>query len=155
MVIAQAGQGGLAMPDRDYYRKTISSKKFRDQFVAHMTRDVHAARRIKDVAEKNAKTVMEIETSLAKLAHPRGVARSAKELQQNATGQEHCRSSPDNWSEIVPLRPISRSRANINVRQPDFSKGQTTFSKLSRSTIRKPSALALCAQRGRGVVERH
>ena len=39
MVIAQAYQGGLGMPDRDYYTKEDdASKKLRDQYVAHVTK---------------------------------------------------------------------------------------------------------------------
>ena len=37
--IAQAGQDGLGMPDRDYYTKTDdASKKLRDQYVDHVTK---------------------------------------------------------------------------------------------------------------------
>src|SRR2546430_560393 len=37
--IAQAVQGGLGMPDRDYYTKTDeASKKLRDQYVDHVTK---------------------------------------------------------------------------------------------------------------------
>ena len=39
MVIAQAYQGGLGMPDRDYYTKDDeASKKLRDEYVAHVTK---------------------------------------------------------------------------------------------------------------------
>ena len=39
MVIAQAYQGGLGLPDRDYYTKTDDdSKKLRDQYVQHVTK---------------------------------------------------------------------------------------------------------------------
>src|SRR5436853_5513844 len=39
MVIAQAYQGGLGLPDRDYYTKTDeTSKKLRDQYVEHVTK---------------------------------------------------------------------------------------------------------------------
>ena len=39
MVIGQAYQGGLGMPDRDYYTKDDeASKKLRDQYVAHVTK---------------------------------------------------------------------------------------------------------------------
>src|SRR5438132_8902945 len=37
--IAQAAQGGLGLPDRDYYTKTDeASKKLRDQYVDHVTK---------------------------------------------------------------------------------------------------------------------
>src|SRR5581483_3319298 len=38
-VIAQASQGGLGLPDRDYYTNTDdNSKKIRDQYVAHISK---------------------------------------------------------------------------------------------------------------------
>ena len=43
-VIAGAYQGGLGLPDRDYYTKTDDeSKKLRDEYVAHVTKmfDAH------------------------------------------------------------------------------------------------------------------
>src|SRR5438874_7252788 len=39
MVIAHASQGGLGLPDRDYYTKEdAASKKLRDQYVEHVTK---------------------------------------------------------------------------------------------------------------------
>ncbi len=72
MVIAQAYQGGLGLPDRDYYTKDDdASKKIRDEYVAHVTKVFTLLGESADDAAKHAKTVMDVETSLAKPARTR------------------------------------------------------------------------------------
>jgi len=58
LMIAFAGQGGLGLPDRDFYtRKDSTSVALRDAYVRHVARTAEAARR--------AGVVMSIETALA------------------------------------------------------------------------------------------
>src|SRR5438067_5177032 len=72
MVIAQAYQGGLGLPDRDYYTKTDdASKKLRDQYVTHVTKMFTLLGDSPEAAAAHARTVMKIETSLAKPARTR------------------------------------------------------------------------------------
>ncbi|HEX8898166.1 MAG TPA: M13 family metallopeptidase N-terminal domain-containing protein, partial [Chthoniobacterales bacterium] len=72
MVIGQAFQGGLALPDRDYYTKDdAGSKKIRDQYVEHMTKMFVLLGEPKDQAAEHAKKVLAIETSLAQPARTR------------------------------------------------------------------------------------
>src|SRR5437868_7094498 len=67
MVISQAYQDGLGLPDRDYYTKTDeASKKLREQYLAHVTKmltlaGVDAAR-----AKAASGKIMAMETELAK-----------------------------------------------------------------------------------------
>ena len=69
MVIAQAGQGGLGLPDRDYYTKDDeASKKLREQYVAHVTKMFTLLGDSAEQAAAHAKTVLEVETSLAQPA---------------------------------------------------------------------------------------
>ena len=71
-VIAQAGQGGLGMPDRDYYfRDDEKSKQLRADYVQHVTKMFQLAGDAPDKAVAQAKTVMDIETSLAKVSRNR------------------------------------------------------------------------------------
>ena len=66
MNIANAGQGGLGMPDRDYYTKTDSvSAHLRDEYVAHVERSLVLAGVTADAAKQQAGRIMTIETSLA------------------------------------------------------------------------------------------
>jgi len=65
-VIVGAYQGGLGLPDRDYYTKTDDeSKKTRDQYLAHMTKMFTLAGADAATAAADAKAVMAFETRLA------------------------------------------------------------------------------------------
>src|SRR5947209_3434265 len=66
-VIGEANQGGLTLPDRDYYtRDDDESKKLRQQFVEHMTKMFVLAGDAQEKATAQVNTVLNIETSLAK-----------------------------------------------------------------------------------------
>src|SRR5215831_3907388 len=64
--IVHAGQGGLHLPDRDYYTKTDSaSKALRTEYVAHMARCFVLAGEEAPLAATHADHVMGLETALA------------------------------------------------------------------------------------------
>ena len=64
--IAQAGQGGLSLPDRDYYlSQNPRQQKIREQYVAHVTRMFQLAGDTPEKAASEAQNVMAIETALA------------------------------------------------------------------------------------------
>jgi len=66
-VIAFATQGGLGLPERDYYFKTDArSKELRDKYVAHVENMFRLMGDSAADAKANAATVMSIETALAK-----------------------------------------------------------------------------------------
>jgi putative endopeptidase len=66
-VIAFANQGGLGMPDRDYYLKTdAKSKALREKYVAHVARMFQLMGDSPADAQAHADTVMSMETALAK-----------------------------------------------------------------------------------------
>ena len=66
--IANVGQGGIGLPDRDDYLKTdAKSVEKRAKYVEHMTKMFQLAGDSPDQAAKEAATVMGIETSLAKV----------------------------------------------------------------------------------------
>src|SRR5256714_7035336 len=70
--IAQAVQGGLGMPDRDYYTKDDdASKKLRDQYVAHVTKMLTLLGEPQSKAAEDAKKIMALETSLAQASRTR------------------------------------------------------------------------------------
>lgn len=72
MMIAGAGQGGLSLPDRDYYLlPDEKSKKLREQYVAHVAKMLELAGDSAAVAQAGAQTVMKIETELAKASKRR------------------------------------------------------------------------------------
>ena len=66
VVIASAGQGGLGLPDRDYYlRDDAKSKELREQYAAHITRMFELAGDKAERAQARASTVLKLETALA------------------------------------------------------------------------------------------
>jgi putative endopeptidase len=71
-MIGGAFQGGLGLPDRDYYLKDDAKfKQIRDEYVAHVARMFELLGDSKGKAAAEAKTVMDMETSLAKASMPR------------------------------------------------------------------------------------
>jgi endothelin-converting enzyme/putative endopeptidase len=66
-VIAFAVAGGLGLPDRDYYTKTDpKSEEIRQKYVAHVEKMLQLIGDAPDAAKKEAQTIMQIETALAK-----------------------------------------------------------------------------------------
>jgi len=64
--IAGLSQGGLGLPDRDYYTKDDpKSKETREHYLLHVAKIFELSGDSPDVASKNAETVMRIETALA------------------------------------------------------------------------------------------
>jgi putative endopeptidase len=65
--IANVGQGGIGLPDRDdYLKEDAKSKEKRARYVEHMTKMLALAGTPAEQAAKDAASVMAIETSLAK-----------------------------------------------------------------------------------------
>ncbi len=66
-VIGEANQGGLGLPDRDYYtRDDADSKKLREQYIQHVAKMLTLLGDAPEKAPAESKSVMDIETSLAK-----------------------------------------------------------------------------------------
>ena len=66
MTILGADQGGMGLPDRDYYLKDDpKSKEIREKYVAHVQKMFELSGDISTVAAREAQSVMAIETALA------------------------------------------------------------------------------------------
>ena len=66
-VIAQADQGGLGLPERDYYfRDDAHTVATRKEYVAHMTRMLKLMGVPEAQAAQQAEDVMKLETAMAK-----------------------------------------------------------------------------------------
>jgi putative endopeptidase len=78
--IAIADQGGMGLPDRDYYLKTDpASVKLRDDYRAHIVRMMVLTGESQSDAGTHAKTVLAIETALAKGALDRVARRDPQQ----------------------------------------------------------------------------
>ncbi len=80
-VIADVGQGGLGMPDRDYYTKDdAKSKETRERYVQHVQKVFELIGDTPAAASKNADTVMRLETAMAKASLTRVERRDPHKL---------------------------------------------------------------------------
>ena len=122
-IIAQAHQGGLGLPDRDYYTKEDeASKKIRDQYVEHVTKMLTLAGAPADQAANDARKIMALETSLAKPARTRVELRDPQKNYNKMKPAELQALMPDwNWTDYFQEIKLPNP-GDINVGQPDFFK---------------------------------
>ena len=123
MVIAQAYQGGLGLPDRDYYTKDDeASKKLRDQYVDHVAKMLTLVGDPADKAKEGARKILEIETLLAKPARTRVELRNPEANYNKMSQSELQKLMPDfNWGDYFKAIGLAEP-GDINVGQPDFFK---------------------------------
>jgi putative endopeptidase len=121
MVIAQLFQGGLALPDRDYYTKDDpASKKLRDQYVEHMTKMFALLGGSQTQAAEHAKKVLAIETSLAQPARTRVQLRDPQKNYNKMKQADVQALTPSwNWAEYFKELKLA-DPGDINVGQPEF-----------------------------------
>jgi putative endopeptidase len=122
-VIAEADQGGMSLPDRDYYVKDEpKSVELRKQYVEHVGKMFVLMGDSSEKAAAEAKTVMDIETGLAKGALDRTSRRDPNKIYHKMTGKELAALSPDfGWN--VYLDGIGAPSTQVlNVTEPDFFK---------------------------------
>ena len=122
-VIGEANQGGLGLPDRDYYtRDDDESKKLRQQYVEHIAKLFALMGDAQDKAAAQAKTVLEIESSLAKA--------SMNNVDRRDPVKVYHKMSIADAQALTPHLPWSAyfkavggpSLTEINIGQPDFFK---------------------------------
>ncbi|MGH8102468.1 MAG: M13 family metallopeptidase, partial [Chthoniobacterales bacterium] len=121
--IAQASQGGLGMPDRDYYTKTDEdSKKLREQYVDHVAKMLTLTGQLAAAAGENAKKILALETKLAQASRTRVELRDPQKNYNKMALSQVGELTPDwNWQNYFAALDII-APPNINVRQPDFFK---------------------------------
>jgi putative endopeptidase len=122
-VVANADQGGLGLPDRDYYLKTdAKSEELRKKYVSHVQKMFELLGDKPDVAAAEAQTVMRIETALAKGSLTRVERRDPKSLDHKLTSDELQKISPDFQWEIYFTKVGLPKLASLNVAVPNFFK---------------------------------
>jgi len=121
--IAQAHQGGLGLPDRDYYLKTDEdSKKKRAAYVDHIKKMLTLLGEPARQAAEDAQKIMRLETSLAKASRTRVELRDPQKNYNKMPQAELQKLTPDwNWADYFKEINLS-DPGDINVGQPDFFK---------------------------------
>jgi len=121
--IANIGQAGLSLPDRDYY--IVDNKRFegiRKQYVEHVTRMFTLAGDTPEQAAKEAAAVLEIETALAKASTSRTDMREPENRYHIYTLADFEKLAPD-FDFTVYFKDIKvRSFETLNVSTPNFFK---------------------------------
>jgi putative endopeptidase len=123
LVIATAFQGGLGLPNREYYVKQgPASDKIRENYVAHISRTFVLAGESSDAAREDASRVMALETKLA--------AASLTPVQlRDPTASYHPMSLEQadalmpgfQWQQYLSELGLARL-TSVNIGQPDFFK---------------------------------
>jgi putative endopeptidase len=121
--IAQAVQGGLGMPDRDYYTKTdAASKKLRDEYVAHVAKMLTLLGDPAATATDEAKKILALETKLAEASRTRVQLRDPQKNYNKMAIRQLQDLTPDwNWSNYFKGVDL-QAPADIDVHQPEFFK---------------------------------
>jgi putative endopeptidase len=120
--IAGVGQGGLSLPDRDYYLLD-RFQAIRQQYVAHVTKMFILAGDTPELAAKEAAAVMEIETALAKVSMARVDLRDPQKVYHIYTVADFQKLTPDFDFSVYYKDVKVRSFETLNVATPDFFKG--------------------------------
>ncbi|HZB89732.1 MAG TPA: M13 family metallopeptidase [Terracidiphilus sp.] len=119
--IAEVGQSGLTLPDRDYYLVDHFAA-IRKQYVEHVTKMFTLAGDTPEDAAKEAAAVMEIETALAKASLPRVAMRNPENIYHIYKLADFEQLAPDfnfaTYIADVKIRPFG----SLNVATPDFFK---------------------------------
>ncbi len=122
-VIAQFYQAGLGLPERDYYFNNDESvKKIREKYLIHLTKMFELLKDEHSVAEKNAETVMKMETQLAKASFTNVENQDPQKTYNKVKIDGLNKLTPDiNWN--VYFKEVGYpGLTEINVFQPSFMK---------------------------------
>jgi putative endopeptidase len=119
--IAQAGQGGLGLPDRDYYLlDNPRMQKIRQDYIAHMSRMFQLSGDTQEKAAAEAQAVMAIETALAQGSMSRTDRRDPAKRYHIMTLAELEKLTPDfNWQSYLHGIDMGTFQT-LNVSYPQF-----------------------------------
>ena len=123
-IIAQLDQGGLGMPDRDYYFKDdAKSVELRAKYIAHMQKIFELLGDAPDKAAAQAKVVMEIETGLAKNAFDQTTRRDPQKVYHKMSDKDLAAlNSTFDWNAYFEGVGAPKFDS-LNVVEPEFVKG--------------------------------
>ncbi|HEX8170611.1 MAG TPA: M13 family metallopeptidase [Thermoanaerobaculia bacterium] len=120
-IIAVIGQGGLSLPDRDYYlRDDEKFRKTRTQFVQHVAKMFELAGVASAKASTDAERVIGLETQLARASMERAAQRNPENVYHLTSVAELQSLAPlFDWPSFFSGIGLGELRS-INVAQPEF-----------------------------------
>ncbi len=138
-VIGQADQGGLGLPERDYYFRTdAKAVETRKEYVAYLTRMLGLMGVAAADAAKQAEEVMALETAIAQASLDVTSRRDPEKTYHKMKVSEfEALSDSFSWTRyfaILQTPPME----SLNVATPDFFKGQEALLKNQKMDVWKP-----------------
>jgi len=124
LVIAYIDQGGLTLPDRNYYIKEDDPKmvEMRKRLVEYATQMFTLAGQSARQAADSAQTIFEIETALAKASMDRTLRRDPKNRDHKMTRDAVISLAPDFYLARYFTDMATPSFSELNVSNPEFFK---------------------------------
>ena len=134
-IIAEIDQGGLGLPDRDYYTKEdAKSKEIRERYVQHVQKVFELMGEKPEAAKKDADTVMRMETAFAKTQLTRVERRDPYKLKHKMKVAELHTLAPEfDWAAYYRTAQFPAFEI-VNVTAPEF------FKEVSRQAKEEPLA---------------
>ena len=126
--IAAVDQGGLGLPDRDYYTKDdAKSKENRQRYVEYVQKIFGMLGDSPAQAKTNAETVMRIEMALAKASQTRTERRDPYKIMHKMSPVDQAALTP-NWDWAAYWKALNPPPFQVvNVLSPDFMKQLNTI----------------------------
>ncbi|HEX5234067.1 MAG TPA: M13 family metallopeptidase [Silvibacterium sp.] len=122
--IAVVDQGGMGLPERDYYLRTgAAAEKTRQQYVEHVTKMLKLMGEPDAAATRDAQKIMALETALAKVSMDITSQRDPKNVYHPMPVSQLSGLAPEiAWTEFFD-RTGAPAISDLNVTNPDFFKG--------------------------------
>lgn len=126
--IAAVDQGGLGLPEKDYYLRTgAAAEKTRQQYVQHVTNMLKLMGEPDARAASDAQKIMALETSLAKVSMDIILRRDPKNVYHPMTATQLAGLAPEiAWSELFE-QTNTPAFTELNVANPEFFKGMNAL----------------------------
>jgi len=124
VVVPQIYQGGISLPDRDFYVLTDGrSMMIREEFVKHMSKMFQLYGMDAKTSDQYAKTVMRIETDLAKASMTLQDQRDPYKTYHKVTLADLNAATPSlQWNQMMNAMNITGKYDYLVLGQPDFLK---------------------------------
>jgi putative endopeptidase len=122
--VPQIFQGGLSLPDRDYYvDQSESKKKIREEFLKHVSKMFMLYGMDEATSKKYASVVLDIETNLAKASMTREDLRNPFKTYHKVTTADLNALTPSlNWVEMLDNMEVKGKYDYLVLGQPEFLK---------------------------------
>lgn len=124
VIVPQLEQGGLSLPDRDYYVKTDGrSQNIREEFIKHVSKMFQLYGNTETEGKKYADVVMRIESDLAKASMTRVEKRDPFKTYNKVTVAELDALTPSlKWEDMLNAMQVKGKYDYLVLAQPDFLK---------------------------------